>query len=128
MKTQETPATLAEVAAQLNLSIVSSAPQAGVDPAESKDSKAWPHIAYTVSLHRNGKEIWSGPYKLGIGHVKAPKPVIPPTPPETSAKEAAKLASIQGVEPKLEDVVHSLVSDGSPFFYTQDFEEWASEY
>jgi hypothetical protein len=41
---------------------------------------------------------------------------------------AAKLAKKQKVTPKLEDVCHSLLLDGSAFFDGQRLEEWASDF
>ncbi len=46
----------------------------------------------------------------------------------TEARAAAKLAKFQKVSPKLADVMHSLLLDGSPAFDGLSFEEWASEY
>ena len=43
------------------------------------------------------------------------------------ASVAAKLAEFQKVAPKLADVVHSLISDGSAYFDGQSFEEWAGD-
>jgi hypothetical protein len=69
--------TLAALAASLCVTIESSGPTAGVDtsPGENGKPNHWPHIRYTVTLHRNGRAIWSGPYKLGTGHVKRPATV-----------------------------------------------------
>ncbi len=44
------------------------------------------------------------------------------------ADTAAKLAQIQSVTPKLEDVCASLLSDGSAFFDGQRFEDWAGDF
>ena len=43
------------------------------------------------------------------------------------ADVAAKLAKMQKVVPGLNDVCHSLLSDGSAFFDGQRFEDWASD-
>lgn len=54
----------------LGLSLQCSAPPGGVyDSGE----RAWPSITYAVTLVKDGRAVWSGPYKLGIGHVKIPK-------------------------------------------------------
>ena len=147
--TQETTVTLNDTAIILGLSIESSAPRGEVEPAQSKESKPWPHIAYDVTLKRNGKPIWSGPYKLGVGHVKTPKlfscarftskeqallqtwqntPYAEFTDKKLHATVAAKLAAAQNVTPKLDDVLSSLLMDGSAYFDAQSFEEWCSDY
>lgn len=43
------------------------------------------------------------------------------------ADTAAKLAIVQKVTPKLEDVCSSLLSDGAAFFDGQRFEDWAAD-
>jgi hypothetical protein len=143
--TQETTATLNDAAVILGLSIESSAPRGEVEPAQSKESKPWPHIAYDVTLKRNGKPIWSGPYKLGVGHVKG-MPVKRVTLADqerldpigyasrsaydeaAQARVAASLAQSQKVSPKLDDVLHSLLMDGSAYFDAQSFEDWCNDY
>ncbi len=44
------------------------------------------------------------------------------------ANTAAKLATNQGVAPKLDDVVSSLLLDGSAFFDGERFEDWAANF
>jgi hypothetical protein len=138
---------------------VLSGPRGAVDTHndEGKDSY-WPNIAYTVELSLDGKVVWTGPYKLGIGHVKWPKEgtlnvsystatrglttdehnvcrihargqMLKQTPEAvaTEARAAAKLAQIQKVAPKLDDVCYSLLMDGSAYFDGMRFEEWASD-
>ena len=155
MSTTDTQSpTLPQVAESLGITIQSSSPMPGVEKATTKESKDWPHIAYQVTLSHKGREVWSGPYRLGVGHVKYPKKgafaKIHMTERESSvlktlqespnavwkdassyeihASLAAKLAKAQQVTPKLADVLHSLLSDGSPHFDSCSFEEWASEY
>jgi hypothetical protein len=126
MKIEATPETLQLIASRFGITIESSSPRGEVEPAQSKDSKPWPHIAYDVTLKRNGRDIWKGPYKLGVGHVKGFRQG------QLSMLEfqriAASLAKIQKVAPKLPDVLHSLMMDGSPYFQGASFEEWAGDY
>ena len=120
----------------------------------------WPCIAYPVQLSDSRRRvIWTGDYRLGVGHVKWPTlaqvnsyffsarvgltiheenicrihsrgQTVKKTPESTmtEAVTAAKLAKAQKVAPKLNDVCHSLLSDGSAFFDGYKFEDWASEY
>lgn len=41
---------------------------------------------------------------------------------------AAEIAKIQKVVPSLDDVIYSLLSDGSAFFDAESFEDWASNF
>ena len=143
---QTTQQTVAEALERFGLSIQSSPPVGGVDDK-------WPHIAYSVTLAHNGKAFWSGPYKLGIGHVKIPAKV-----PERAmvwkmgltadefgllnamqrrpnakfeeigiqASLCAKLACVQKVSPALPDVLHSLLMDSSATDET--FSNWCANY
>ena len=112
----------------------------------------WPCIAYTVQLSDSRRRvIWTGDYRLGVGHVKFPKgneaypegittdemyclntlrmkPGAQILDKQLWANTATKLAKAQKVAPKLNDVCHSLLSDGSAFFDGYKFEDWASEY
>lgn len=110
----------------------------------------WPCIQYKCNLAKDNREIWSGEYSLGVGHVKLPDrnsfhgnngPVTNDTmmynclkagktPADRAghASFAAKLAVLQKVEPKLPDVLHSLLMDGSAYFDAETFEDWASNY
>lgn len=144
MKTTVTPTTPAD--AGLSLSVVS-----GPTGQVLED---WPCIAYVVSLSLNGREIWRGDYRLGVGHVK-PFPAYDRaadswrcgfteneenlchhwgrkvsarfTDKQLWSATAAKLAKFQKVAPKLEDVAHSLLSEGSAYFDAQRFEDWAAD-
>jgi len=144
MKTQSAPS-LASLAESLGLAITCSAPSGGVDKSQGKDGKPWPHIAYTVTLTRNDKPVWSGPFKLGIGHVKMPAKMkgggynyaeakdlcggeCPKDFQEMEAKMAGVLAIRQKVSPDLPTVLSSLISDGQPDFDSQSFEDWAGDY
>jgi hypothetical protein len=113
----------------------------------------WQCIAYAVQVLKGGKLIWSGPFHLGLGHVKIPKTGQPwdlkivLNADEQNALEvlrsrpmakfhdktvhprlAAKLANRAKLTPTLADVLHSLVLDGSPFFDAESFEEWADNF
>ena len=144
-----TQQTVVEALERFALSIQSSAPLGGVDDK-------WPHIHYAVTLARNGKVFWSGPYRLGIGHVKIPKPPAldgggfwmrkmnltrdeeamlyamnsrPHADFKDKALQAslcAKLAIVQKVSPTLPDVLYSLLMDSSAADET--FADWCDNY
>lgn len=142
MKTNETKTT---TPADAGLSIVVCS-----GPRGSVRDNDWPCIEYTVQLMHRHKPIWTGEYRLGVGHVKPgkgmpfsvqcrllreeesllmtwqSKPHAQFTNKQLWADTAAKLANMQKVAPKLDDVAHSLLSDGSAYFDGQRFEEWAS--
>jgi len=122
---------------------------------DETDSKGWPCIEYTCQLSNARRQIvWTGEYRLGVGHVKPIKygtmggmlsgmtadeenlshhwamgARFKDTPKnnQLQADTAAKLAKVQKVTPALNDVCHSLLSDGSAFFDGQRFEEWAGD-
>ena len=128
---------------RFDLSIQSSPPVGGVDDK-------WPHIAYAVTLARKGKAFWTGPYKLGVGHVKIPttkeglprmvftqdegycwntlrnRPNADILDKALQASLCAKLAVAQKVSPTLPDVLHSLLMDGSAVDET--FSNWCANY
>ncbi len=153
MKTENKILTPAEAGLSLN---VCSGPRGEVqtqqDHETGKPLPGWPCIAYTCELlDARRRVIWSGPYRLGVGHVKFPKrfeeypvgittdemyclnairmkPGAQIADKQLWADTAAKLAKAQEVTPKLEDVCHSLLSDGSAFFDGQRFEDWAGDF
>lgn len=112
----------------------------------------WPSIEYTCQLTNARRQIvWTGEYRLGVGHVKWPKwceayplgitqdelyclntvrmnPGAQIKDKQLWADTAAKLAVAQKVTPKLNDVCSSLLSEGSAFFDGQRFEEWAGDF
>jgi hypothetical protein len=118
----------------------------------------WPCIKYVVALRRDTSklcEVWSGDYKIGVGHVKWPTlaqvegAVFSFTPDETNvlrirargqalketpeamaleADVAAELARRQKVAPDLNDVVASLICDGSAHFDSHAFETWCDDF
>lgn len=132
-----------EALREIGFEILSSPPRGGVD------DENWTHIAYSVTLSLNGKAFWSGPYKLGIGHVNIPKgePSIalhlstdqvsmlyaiqrhPGADFKDKALQAslcAKLAIAQKVTPKLSDVLHSLILGASPVLNGETFQDWCA--
>jgi hypothetical protein len=129
----EAEITLATTLSGMGVEITTGWPSGGVDKVEGKDGKAWPHITYTATLARNGREFFSGPYKLGVGHVEIPKEQRHETPfrmlpPEKQAQRAAHLAVSQCVKPTLAGVMSSILMDGSAFFDGQTFEDWCGNY
>lgn len=150
METLSTEKQIENLATELGVTLQCSAPSAGVDKPRDKEAKPWPHIAYTVTLSRNGREIYSGPYKLGVGHIKikAPQHFEGQSPkfdlavynalrnnphatlkdPMEHANFAAICAKAQKVTPSLPSVLHSLLMDGSAHFDAPSFTEWCSEY
>jgi len=144
MKTEVKPLTPAEGGLSL---IVCSGPRGGV-----RDND-WPCIAYTLQLQKDGKPIWTGEYRLGVGHVEPQKyrdhtfnrvrltreeeqlvwtwqtkPHSQFVNKQLWAGAAAKLAQLQKVTPKLEDVAHSLLLDGSAYFDGNTFENWCADF
>jgi hypothetical protein len=150
MKTEPKAITPAEVG--LTLAVLSGPRGAVLDN--------WPCIEYTCELLDSRRRVlWSGHYRLGVGHVKPLSydglaqhrfnPALRMTANEENfshhwargavfkkepaaiqlqAATAAKLAAFQKVKPKLEDVCHSLLLDGSAFFDGQRFEDWAADF
>ncbi len=110
-------------------------------------------IRFTVNVTFDGKPIYSGPYSVGTGHVKpqyitragagfgSNRPDIAKHiirhglsgkwigDGETIAKgiilEAARM---QKLTPKLENVIHSLILDGTAYFDRLTFPQWCAEY
>lgn len=143
MKTEIKPITPAEAGLSL---VVCSGPRGAVL------DKDWPCIEYTLQLENDRRQvIWTGEYRLGVGHVDPKryrtnttisrasleetrlietwqsKPHAQFTNKQLWADAAAQIAKAQKVTPKLDDVMHSLLSDGSAFFDGQRFEDWASD-
>ncbi len=117
----------------------------------------WPNIKFIISLSYKGREVVQSDYSLGIGHVTLPetipnynytfllkyrfsadeesllrswvkRPGADFVDKKLQASVAVKLAIAQKVKPTLPDVVYSLLSDGTPFFNAQSFEDWAGEF
>ena len=138
--------TITPAEAELSLRVISG-------PVGSIDD-TWQHISYVVAVDHAGQEVWKGNYHIGVGHVDPKKagnawngfqasklteseramlhawqtrPGVKFSDPLNQAKLAAKLAKMQSVTPQLEDVCHSLLSDGAAHFDSLTFEEWASD-
>lgn len=147
--------TEAKTPAEIGLSInVISGPRGEVSPQHDTETgkplPGWPCIAYTVELLDSRRRvIWTGPYRLGVGHVKSkPRPRFPHEMSQQDqaiadalgrsgkwlcgldkvADVAAQLAKFQRVKPTLNDVCHSLLMEGSAFFDGERFEEWAANF
>lgn len=143
MKTEIKPIAPAEAGISLT---VCSGPRGAVLDGD------WPCIEYTLQLcDARRRPVWTGEYRLGVGLVKPlgarttvahrlsldetrlletwqSKPHAQFTNKQLWADTAAKLAAIQKVTPKLDDVAHSLLMDGAAFFGGQRFEDWASDF
>jgi hypothetical protein len=139
-----TQETCAAVLAKMGVTLESSSGLVGVR------EKDWECVTFQCSLSRRGKVFWSGPYHLGLGHVKLPK-VFPfmnfsmdearigetlvrkpnvkflPEGQEIKVRLYQKLVRMQKVFPSLLDVMHSLLSDGSAQFDSQAFEDWCGD-
>lgn len=114
---------------------------------DESGEKAWPHIAYTVTLYHGEKKILATDYRLGVGHVDIKKghprsmiltgeqsgflsswqsrPHADFKNKQLKAEVAAKLARAQKVAPTLDCVLHSLLMDGDAYFSGERFEDWA---
>ncbi len=120
----------------------------GVVKKDSPTDKGWPCVHYEVTLSRNGCEIWSGPYYIGIGNIRPISARAPSTLTSTEAslydawKKAPhrdyllkdELASMVGkvaaqvrYTPSISDIMHNLLMSGSAYFEAQTLEEWCSE-
>jgi hypothetical protein len=139
--------TLPEAIPALDITATFSAP-VGIVKKDYPTAKGWLCIRYDVILSRNGRKFWSGPYHIGIGHIK---PIAARTPLTLTSTEAslydawkkapsrdyilkAELASMVGkvavqtkYTPAIADILHCLLMDGSSYFDAQSFEEWCSE-
>lgn len=108
-------------------------------------------IRFNVALTFDDKPIYSGPYSIGTGHVKSQyitgagygsnRPDIAKHlirhglsgewigDGEQIAKDMLLTAArIQKLTPKLENVVHSLILDGTAHFDRLTFGQWCGEY
>lgn len=153
MKTEElTPEQITAQLTRDGYSLQCTEPVGAVTPPKGKDGKPWLHVAYSVQLLKDGKLVWTGPYRIGSGHVPIPKRLLPmqsirlttdeesqlmhlQSKPraqfldrETHASLLGKLAKFQKVQPKLPDVLSSLLLDGSAFFDAQTFEDWCANF
>lgn len=148
MRTTETTPTLADVCKELGLTIQSTAPVGSVD----EENRKWPHLLYQVTVATAaGKILYDGPWKAGLGvHKVTPDQLqrealagdgsllsTMARNPHAQLKDHRNLlrwaqlhalaASRLGFKPKLEDVVHSVISDGAAWFNHQTFEDWCGD-
>ena len=122
---------LATLAANLGLTLTAANGRVHYDAGQT-----WTSIRFDCTLARNGREVWSGPYHLGVGHLKNLATVerangkLPRNAAPTRAQRIALThqATVESLKPKLADALHSLLSDGAAYFDGLTFEEWASEY
>ena len=122
------PATLAEVADTLGFALeIITGPNAAVEPANGTSGmgEGWPHLAFAVRLLRNGREVLTTPYRMGIGHVPKGQMYLDSPGHLSLLEKAAKQAK---VAPALPDVLFSLVMDGAAYFDAETFEDWAENY
>lgn len=142
--------TLPEIAARLGFTLsVDAGPAAKSE--KHGDGGEWEHLAYTVTLSRNGRKVKTLEYKLGAGHVKR------------ETLEALRRSTDQGLDtltlntmirqpharhanmtyyrtileaaakrgkvaPTVADVLHSMLLDGAAHLDSLTFEEWAGEF
>ena len=118
-----------------------------------KDAKS-PRLKYTVKLTRNGHVIYDDTYTMGIGHLDLKKGVgfigsiVTPVTHEEAcmfyrwqekpqavfidkkvwASLIVKMVKFQKLVPKLEDVLHSLLSDADADLDAMSFEDWCSNF
>lgn len=151
MQTEKlTPEQITSTLAARRYALQCTEPVGAVTPPKGKDGKPWVHVAYSVQLLKDGKLVWSGPYKLGSGHVKIPKDFEAGQrvglygeeifgfnnlrngrsllDKALHAKILTKFAKAQKVQPELPDVLASLLLDGSAFFDAQTFEDWCANF
>lgn len=137
--------TLAETAAALGFTIEAGTPT-------PHNANGWLAIAYPVTLSRHGKPIFSTNYKMGTGHFEkqtlrhisepTASPVentirkngfsvihrLQPKDQNAALEIITSAARIYKMQPKLADVLATLLMDGSPDFDAETFKDWASNY
>lgn len=122
---------LATLAANLGLTLTAANGRGNYGAGQN-----WTSIRFDCTLTRNGREVWSGPYHLGVGHLKSLATVerangkLPRNAAPTQAQLAAltRYAAAERLHPSLADVLHSLLSDSAAFFDGQTFEDWAAAF
>lgn len=113
------------------------------------NADGWNAIGYRVRLNYDGRAVCETDYKLGLGHVdlKSPKnrlaslsigegrmlaawirkPAANFADKDMQTAVAAKLAKVQKVTPRKNDVLYALLADGAAQFDDLTFEDWAAE-
>lgn len=125
--TSPASASMTAILSRITLAVING-PTGAVDPAQSKDSKPWPHVAYTLALSLDGREFWRGPYKFGVGNFGHTAGAL--RDPKDQAKQAASIAAVNPDKygPTVARVLPSLLLDGSAHFDHQSFEDWAGDF
>lgn len=143
----ETKTKIDELIARLGIGMSHTPPT--LESEETKrDGKPgfWHHLAFAVTLTRDKKTVWAGPYKMGLGNFKA-KPLAKAwlrsqpweklvhgiTDRELSAGTQSVIRAhishnLLTGGPSLPAVLCSLLSDGAGYFDRLSFEEWAGNY
>lgn len=143
-----------QVAAILStVTIESGPPRGGVD--EDDKTHRWPHVAFSVTLKRNGRAFFIGPYRFGVGHFKptaaeaarigsftsglpakagnmaaamAKKPYADFINKELVAAVAAHIAKARKFSPSVVNVLPAILSDGSAYFDAETFDDWCGNF
>ena len=126
---------LSEVCAGLGITMEHSSPSYG------KNADGWEHVRTTVTLHRKGRVVWSGPFHQGLACIrfldkglqrdhqsfKRGRSVMAQGILDRLGERWGSLA-IKWTPPALADVMASLLLDGSPYFDAETFEDWADNF
>jgi hypothetical protein len=134
------------IAEKYNLTLIST------DAVGEVRDRDWMCLTYQCRIQRGDRrQVWAGPYHLGIGRVpqEALKKYLSPyggtveqllrDPPRGGVRWAkhmypdvvaiyARVATRAKIKPKLEDLLSSLLLDGSAFFDAQRFEDWCADF
>ena len=144
----------AELVAAILSTVTIEAGQPRGEVEESSGHK-WPHVAFNVTLKRNGRAFFIGPYRFGVGHFNptaaeaarigsftsglpancanmaaamARRPSANFIDKELVADVAAHVAKTRKFSPAVADVLPNLLLDGSAFFDAEGFEDWCANY
>lgn len=115
-----------------------------------KESDGWYSITFPVKVTFKGREVYDKTYSLGVGHVSFDEPVrgterlsgdedamylawkrtrsVNFVNKALRCRVAVKMAIAQKLQPKLDEVLHSLLADGECFFQARSFEDWAGDF
>lgn len=120
--------TLETLATELGITLTSSAPRPHVE-------SDWLSVAYDCTLTRNGRTVWAGSYKMGLGCVDkywnaaTTRPRLSAYSTAIDVLAAAAAVALEfKVKPSLPDVLYSLLLDGSADFDASTFEQWCADY
>ncbi len=124
---------------ELGITFQCSAPACFIEKA---GDYAHPRLKYALTMLRNNKHVWTGPFTLGTAGVKLPlynarfqsflttlqlRPYAVFSNHTQWAAMYQALATEQKIRPKPADVVHCLLMDGSAHFDAQTFEDWCAD-